>query len=75
MRRPKIGVLITLEPPSKPMLTTAVDAGFYKSKHFADKVPHIQILTIEELLQGKRIDFPHHPTGDFQESSESQGLF
>ena len=51
-----IGVLITLQHPTKPMLTEAANAGFYKSKH--GNHPKIQILTIDELFDGKSIDKP-----------------
>jgi DNA modification methylase len=54
----ELGVLITLEEPSKPMVHEAVDAGFYKSPSFKDQVPRIQIRTIEELLAGKGIEYP-----------------
>jgi DNA modification methylase len=54
----ELGVLITLEEPSKPMLREAVDAGFYKSPSFKDQVPRIQIRTIEELLAGGGIQYP-----------------
>lgn len=55
----EIGVLITLEEPSKPMLKEAASAGFYKSPAYEGRTfPRIQILTIEEMLGGKRIDFP-----------------
>ncbi len=54
----EIGVLITLEPPSKPMVKEAVEADFYKSPNFAEPVPRIQIRTIEELLAGRGIKYP-----------------
>ena len=53
-----IGVLITLEPPTGPMKVEAVDAGFYHSPIWDKDYPKIQILTIEELLQGKAVDMP-----------------
>ena len=53
-----IGVLLTLEPPTKPMLREAADAGFYKSPWKGGKHPRIQIITIAELLAGKAIDYP-----------------
>ena len=53
----EIGVLICLEKPTKPMLHEAVEAGFYESTSWG-KFPRIQILTIEELLAGKSIDYP-----------------
>jgi len=55
----EIGVLITLEPATKPMLVEAASAGFYKSPAYQDRAfPRIQILTIEEILSGKGIDLP-----------------
>lgn len=52
-----IGVLITLEEPSKPMIKEAAGAGFYTSENYGD-FPKIQILTIEQLLEGKSIQHP-----------------
>ena len=53
----EIGVLITMEEPTKPMRTEAASSGFYKSP-WGSQHPTLQILTIEELLNGKRIDCP-----------------
>ncbi|MFI5381307.1 MAG: DNA methyltransferase, partial [Tepidisphaerales bacterium] len=54
-----IGVLITLETPTKPMLSEAADAGTFQTKSVSGTShPRLQILTIEELLAGKRIDMP-----------------
>ena len=54
-----IGVFITLEPPTGPMKKEAADAGFFQSGMLTKtKHPRLQILTIEELLAGKRIDMP-----------------
>src|SRR5690606_37238145 len=50
--RAKVGIFITLAPPTGPMQTEAVKAGFYETEH--GKFPKLQILTIEELLNGKR---------------------
>ena len=52
----QIGVLITMEEPTKPMKTEVASAGFYKSPW--GKYPVLQILTIEELLNGKTINCP-----------------
>lgn len=46
-----MGLFITLAEPTKPMITEAVTAGFYKSPK--GDVPKIQILTIADLLSGK----------------------
>lgn len=51
-----IGVLITLEEPTRAMKAEAAAAGFYTSPW--GKHPRLQILTIEELLAGQRIDRP-----------------
>lgn len=54
-----IGVFITLEEPTGPMVKEAVTAGFYQPKDFpAKKCPRIQIFTIKELLEGKKVDYP-----------------
>ena len=46
-----IGVFITLEEPTRDMITEAVSAGFYHSPGWNRDFQRIQILTIEELLQ------------------------
>jgi len=53
-----LGIFITLEPPTGPMQTEAVSAGFYHSPGWNKDYPKIQILTIEELLHGKVVDMP-----------------
>ena len=52
-----IGVLIALEEATKPMRTEAASADFYVSP-WGTKHPRLQILTIKELLEGKRVDYP-----------------
>jgi hypothetical protein len=52
----QIGVLISFQRPTAPTRKEAASAGFYKS-HWGDH-PRIQLLTIEELLAGKGIDYP-----------------
>jgi site-specific DNA-methyltransferase (adenine-specific) len=53
-----LGIFITLEPPTVPMQTEAIGAGFYHSPGWDKDYPKIQILTIEELLHGKIVDMP-----------------
>jgi hypothetical protein len=57
----EIGVLLCLEDVTKPMRTEAASAGFYKSPW--GNHPKLQILTIEELFEGKGVDYPH-PAGN-----------
>lgn len=52
----QIGVFLALEAPTSPMRREAASAGFYESPW--GKHPRIQLLTIEELLEGKGIDYP-----------------
>ena len=63
-----IGALITLREPTKPMLTEAASAGFYKSEHFPEPYPRLQILTIKELLDGKQLLFPRHRVETFKKA-------
>jgi len=53
----QIGLLITLAKPSREMVKEAASAGFYETEHFGT-FPKVQILTIEELLEGKEIRMP-----------------
>lgn len=57
-----IGVFITLQEPTGPMKTEAAAAGFYETEitasHRVMRYPRVQILTIEELLAGKCVEYP-----------------
>jgi len=54
----QIGVLISFLEPTGPMRAEAASAGFYESPW--GQHPRIQLFTVEELLVGKRIDYPPH---------------
>ncbi|MEN6385257.1 MAG: DNA methyltransferase [Phycisphaerales bacterium] len=54
----QIGVLLSMEEPTKPMRVEAASAGFYKSPGWNKNYPKMQILTIEEILKGKGVDCP-----------------
>jgi site-specific DNA-methyltransferase (adenine-specific) len=47
-----IGIFITLDKPTQPMVTQAAMKGFYHSPLGKD-YPRLQILTIEDILSGK----------------------
>jgi site-specific DNA-methyltransferase (adenine-specific) len=80
-----IGVFITLEPPTQPMRKEAASAGFYESPGWNTKHAKIQILTVEELLEGKKIDYPapmstgrtfkKAPKAKAAKEQEQKGLF
>ncbi len=55
-----IGVFVTLDEPTKPMKEEAAISGSYHSDTWNKDYPKIQILTIAELLKGKKIDMPPH---------------
>lgn len=52
-----MGVLITMQEPTKPMKTEALNAGFYDSG-WGGRHPVLQIITVTELLDGRRVDMP-----------------
>jgi hypothetical protein len=54
-----IGVLITAQPPTRPMTADAASAGFYQAVEWnQQRFPRIQILTITDLVAGKEINYP-----------------
>ena len=65
-----IGVFLTLEEPSKDMTTEAVSGGYYHSSLWQKDYPRVQILTIENLLDGKGIDMPPYSSGQTFKQAE-----
>ena len=57
-----IGIFITLEKPTKPMLKEALQKGFYHFGFFGNDYPRIQILTVEDLFAGKKPEVPNLPS-------------
>lgn len=53
-----LGVFLTLEEPSKPMLVEAAGAGVFYSELSKREYPRVQIFTIRELLDGRRPSLP-----------------
>jgi site-specific DNA-methyltransferase (adenine-specific) len=53
-----MGVFVTLENPTKDMVTEALSAGFYKSPGWNKQYPMIQIYTIDELLHKAEVNMP-----------------
>jgi site-specific DNA-methyltransferase (adenine-specific) len=64
----EIGIFVTLEEPTAPMKKEAVAFGLYHSKSLGHKYPKMQLLTIEELLAGKKplvpIAIPYHKNAE-----------
>jgi len=54
-----IGAFITLQEATEPMEKEAATAGFYQPEHWPGlQYPRLQILTIEKLLAGNKLDYP-----------------
>ena len=51
-----IGALISLQEPTAPMKKEAASAGFYESPW--GRFPTVQLLTVADLLGGKRLEYP-----------------
>ena len=61
----EIGVFITLKPPTEPMLQEALSAGLYTPASLPDDhYPRVQILTIEQLLEGAQAEYPRFRASD-----------
>ncbi len=73
----KMGVFVTLAPPTKPMMVRAASAGFYKTEF--GEFPKVQILTVQELLEGKQPFMPWRDESAFRkpkrEETGKQGAF
>jgi hypothetical protein len=68
----EIGVLLSMEPPTKPMLKEAAEAGLYQPPGLADKYPRIQILSTAQLLEGKQIQYPRLLDVTFKKAPKSR---
>jgi len=53
-----LAVFITLEPSTKPMEQDAKAAGQFKHEEMGKSYDRICIVTIEEILAGKRLEIP-----------------
>ena len=55
----EMGVFLCFEEPTKPMVKEAAEAGLYKSTD-GTTYPRLQILTIQQILDGKQPEYPLH---------------
>jgi DNA modification methylase len=72
----KMGVFLTLEPPTKGMVAQAASAGFYKTEF--GEYPKVQIVTVAQLFQpGNPLQMPWQDTSVFKkakrEETQTQG--
>jgi len=68
----EFGFLITMDEPTKPMRSEALAAGKYKHPLLNREDNRIQIVTVTEILAGKRIDIPMGRT-DVVRSADALG--
>ena len=65
----QIGVLISMQPPTRPMRQEAASVGLYESPDWNRKYPRLQLLTIEDLLSGRDIDYPQAADTTFKKAA------
>lgn len=68
----EIGVLLTMQEPTKPMRTEAAGAGFYASPGWGQRYPRLQIITVSELLEGARIQYPPRTNITFEKAPRAK---
>lgn len=61
-----------MEPPTKPMLEEAAEAGFYQPPGLTNKYPRLQIL-IAELLAGKQVVYPRLLDVTYKKAPKAKG--
>ena len=67
-----IGYFITLYPPTKDMILECKKIGLYKNKLMENEYPKIEIITVEDILAGKRISIPTSHQIDVVKSAKSK---
>lgn len=70
----QIGIFLTLEEPTREMVTEAASAGFYHSDLWQKDYPRIQLLSVEQLLAGAEVKIPPTPKGSeaFKKAAKSE---
>jgi DNA modification methylase len=71
----QIGALISLQEPTRAMVTEAAAAGFYKWPWKEKDFPRMQLITVSQILRGKAVEYPH-PTATsatFKRAPRAQG--
>lgn len=68
-----MGVFITLENPSRDMVTEAASMGYYHSPAWGRDYPRLQILTIADLLNGVEVKMPQQAAVTFKQAEKVKG--
>jgi hypothetical protein len=71
----EIGVLISMQEPTHHMTVEAMSAGVYYSPTWNENYPRLQLLTVAELLAGKKIAMPPRGQVDttFKKAPKAKG--
>ena len=67
-----LGLFITLDEPTAPMRKEAATAGIWHSELANRDYPRVQILTIDELLHGRKPELPLLVLPTFQQAEKVQ---
>ncbi len=67
-----LGLFLTLNKPTREMTKEAASAGFYETG--GQKIPRLQILTCEDIIQGKRATVPFGHTEGFKKAEKEEGV-
>lgn len=66
-QKASLGVFVCFEQQvTKPMLSEAKSVGYYAKELFGQAYDKIQIITVEDLLEGKRVNIPNSTMGTFK---------
>ncbi|NQS98040.1 MAG: restriction endonuclease [candidate division Zixibacteria bacterium] len=70
-----IGIFVCFkEQVTQPMLLHAKQAGYFEPEIFGQRYDKIQIITVEDLLAGKLIDYPSYPNSTFKQAPKARNL-
>lgn len=69
-----MGYFITLYPPTKPMIDECKKLGKYKNTLMDTEYPKIEIVTVEDILDGKRITIPTSHQIEVVKSAKKKAL-
>lgn len=67
----EMGIFISLEPPTRDMIAESTTKGYYEFPFNRKKYQKIQIITIEELFEGKKPDLP--PSSEIFKKAKTTG--
>ena len=73
-------IYLDQNPPTKDMITDAATSGFYENDFWKKKYPRVQIITVLDVLKGKRPEMrwggsPFAKASTEKEKAEQEALF